>query len=172
MITTPLITRQEIQQYKQLSNSINDAKLNELILESQMVDLLPLLGERLYYDLLANVSTRADLLNGSVYTFSGITYTNVGLKSVLAHYVYARHSLFGDVIDTAFGLKSKLNNDVSERVDIGTKKVLFQNNVNYAYNLWLNVENFLVRINEPLYYCGQRQIQNKTFKISRVGWLQ
>ncbi len=169
MITTPLITRQEIQQYKQLSNSNNNSKLNELILESQMVDLLPLLGERLYYDLLSNISARADLLDGSVYTYEGITYTNVGLKAVLAHYVYARHSLFGDVIDTAMGLKAKLNNDVSERIDISTKKVLFQHNVNYAYNLWLNVEKFLVRTNEPLYYCGQKQIQNKTFKINRVG---
>jgi hypothetical protein len=169
MITTPLITRAEIQQYKQLSSSVNTAKLNELILQSQMVDLLPLLGERLYYDLLQNPEDRTALLDGSTYDYNGITYTNVGLKAVLSHYVYARYSMFGDVIDTAFGLKAKLNTDVSERIDTGMKKTLYEHNCNYAYNLWLNVELFLTRTKEPLYtICGSQQ-KNKNFKMSRIG---
>jgi hypothetical protein len=64
MITTPLITRGEIQQYKQLSNSIHNNKLNELILQAQMVDLLPLLGEQLYYDVLNNTANWSELLDG------------------------------------------------------------------------------------------------------------
>ena len=169
MITTPLITRNEIQQYKQLSNSINGAKLNEIILQSQMVDLLPLLGERLYYDVINNSETRTELLEGNTYEYNNITYTNVGLKAVLAHYVYARYAMYGDVIDTAFGLKAKLNNDVSERIDTGMKKTLYEHNCNYAYNLWLNVELFLTRTREPLYtLCGSAQ-KNKNFKMSRIG---
>lgn len=168
MITTALITRLEIQKYKQLSNSGKDEKLNEIIIQSQMVDLLPLLGERLFYDILSNLANYTDLLNGNTYTYNSITYTNVGLKAVLAHYVYARHSLYGDVIDTAFGLKEKLNNDVSKQVDYPMKKTLYEHNCNYAYNLWLNVELYLTRTNNELYKCSGEQ-KNKNFRISRIG---
>lgn len=168
MITTPIITRAEIQQYKQLSNSINNDKLNELILQAQMVDLLPLMGERLYYHLLDNLGDYTDLLDGLTYEYNGITYTNVGLKAVLAHYVYARYAMFGDIIDTAFGLKAKINNEVSERIDSGYKKTLYENNCNYAFNLWLNVENYLIRTNNELYKCSG-VFKPKNFKMSRIG---
>lgn len=169
MITTPLITRQEIQQYKQLSNSIHDNKLNELILQAQMVDLLPLLGEQLYYDVLNNTATYNELLEGCLYDYNGITYTNVGLKAVLAHYTYARYALYGDVVDTAFGLKEKLNADVSKQVDMSMKKTLYEHNGNYAFNLWLNVENYIMRKNIALYIkCGTDN-KNKNFRISRIG---
>lgn len=168
MITTPIITRAEIQQYKQLSNSINNDKLNELILQAQMVDLLPLMGERLYYHLLDNLIDYNDLLNGLTYDYNGITYTNVGLKAVLAHYVYARYAMFGDIIDTAFGLKAKINNDVSERIDTSYKKTLYENNCNYAFNLWLNVEHYLIRTNNELYKCSGI-FKPKNFKMSRIG---
>lgn len=168
MITTPLITRQEIQQYKQLSNSIKDDKLKEIILQCQMVDLLPLLGERLYYDLIGTPASYETLLNGATYTYNNITYTNVGLKAVLSHYVYARYSLYGDVIDTAFGLKEKLNNDVSKQVDYPMKKTLFEHNCNYAYNLWLNVEQYLIRTQNDLFRCNG-DLKLKNFRISRIG---
>lgn len=169
MINTPLITRAEIQQYKQLSNSIHNNKLNELILQAQMVDLFPLLGEQLYYDIINNTSEWTELLDGNIYEYNGITYTNVGLKAVLAHYTYARYALYGDVIDTAFGLKEKLNNDVSKQVDMSMKKTLYEHNCNYAFNLWLNVENYLMRNNITKYFkCGVKS-DNKNFRISRIG---
>jgi hypothetical protein len=169
MITTPLITRGEIQQYKQLSNSINNNKLNELILQAQMVDLFPLLGEQLYYDVINNTANWSELLEGGLYEYNGITYTNVGLKAVLAHYTYARYSLFGDVIDTAFGLKEKLNSDVSKQVDYPMKKTLYEHNCNYAFNLWLNVENYIMRNNIATYIKCSNENKNKNFRISRIG---
>lgn len=169
MINTPLITRAEIQQYKQLSNSIHNNKLNEMILQAQMVDLFPLLGEQLYYDIINNTDQWTELLDGNIYEYNGITYTNVGLKAVLAHYTYARYALYGDVIDTAFGLKEKLNNDVSKQVDMSMKKTLYEHNCNYAFNLWLNVENYLMRNNITKYFkCGVKS-DNKNFRISRIG---
>lgn len=169
MITNALISRGDIQQYKQLSNSVHNDKLNELILQAQMVDLLPLLGEQLYYDILNNTSQWTDLLNGCLYEYNGITYTNVGLRAVLVHYTYARYSLYGDVIDTAFGLKEKLNNDVSKQVDYPMKKTMYEHNCNYAFNLWLNVENYIMRNNIALYIKCNSHAKNKNFKISRIG---
>ena len=80
MQETILITKAEIQQYKQLSNSINQSKLEQIIKEAQFNDLRPLLGERLYNDVMTKVEASStdydDLMNGSVYEFGGITYTN------------------------------------------------------------------------------------------------
>ena len=133
-----------------------------------MVELLPLLGERLYYDLMANPSSYDDLLDGNIYTYNGITYTNVGLKAVLSQYWYAYHSFYGDQIDTAFGLREKLNNDVSKQVDTSMKKTLFEKNCNYGFNLWLNVELFLIRTQAPLYGC-RIKTKLKNFRISKIG---
>jgi hypothetical protein len=134
-----------------------------------MVDLFPLLGEQLYYDVINNTSNWSELLEGGLYEYNGITYTNVGLKAVLAHYTYARYSLFGDVIDTAFGLKEKLNTDVSKQVDYPMKKTLYEHNCNYAFNLWLNVENYIMRNNIATYIKCSNENKNKNFRISRIG---
>ena len=165
---TQLLTLTEAQQYKQLSNSINAAKFNELVLQAQFVDLLPLLGDRLYYDIQQNEGDYTDLLNGNTYEFNGITYTNVGLKCVLTHYFYARHSFYGDDIDTAFGIRQKLNSDVSTQPSTSHKKTVFEMNCNYAYNLWLSVEKYLIRTNNALYQCAG-QPKQKNFKISKIG---
>lgn len=165
---TPLVTLTEVQTYKQVSNSINTAKFNETVLQAQMVELLPLLGERLYYDILENTVNYTDLLNGGTYDYNGITYTNVGLKAVISHYWYAYHSFYGDQIDTAFGLREKLNNDVSKQVSTTMKKTMFELNCRYAFNLWLNVEKYLLRIEEPLYRCNDKP-KLRHFRISKVG---
>ena len=166
MITTKLITRSEIQQYKQISNSIHNDKLNQIIIESQFEDLMPLLGERLFNDILNDAASYTDLLDGGTYTYQTITYTNVGLKAVLANYVYARYAMSGDVLDNPFGMTTKLN-DTSQPISLETKKTFYNANRNTAFNLWLNVEKYLIRTEEPLFNgCITRP---NTFKISKIG---
>lgn len=164
----PLVTIAKVQQFKQVSNSINTAKFNETVLQAQMTELYPLLGEELYYDLMNNIGDYTDLLTGGIYTYQGITYTNVGLESVISHYWYAYHSFYGDQVDTAFGLREKLNNDVSKQVDTSMKKTMFELNCRYAYNLWLNVERYLIRTNNPLFRCSAKP-KMRNFRISKIG---
>lgn len=164
----PLVTIAKVQQFKQVSNSINTAKFNETVLQAQMTELYPLLGEELYYDLMNNIGDYTDLLTGGIYTYQEITYTNVGLESVISHYWYAYHSFYGDQIDTAFGLREKLNNDVSKQVDTSMKKTMFELNCRYAYNLWLNVERYLIRTNNPLFRCSAKP-KMRNFRISKIG---
>lgn len=164
----PLVTIAKVQQFKQVSNSINTAKFNETVLQAQMTELYPLLGEELYYDLMNNIGDYTDLLTGGIYTYQSITYTNVGLESVIAHYWYAYHSFYGDQVDTALGLREKLNNDVSKQVDTSMKKTMFELNCRYAYNLWLNVERYLIRTNNPLFRCSAKP-KMRNFRISKIG---
>lgn len=168
---TLLINRTQIQQHKQLSNSVHNDKLEQIIREAQFNDLLPLLGERLYYDILTEVeasnTTYDDLLDGSTYTYQGITYTNVGLRAVLARYIYARYAMFGDVIDNPFGMTQKLNVNESKPIDYSTKKAFYTMNRNEAFNMWLNVEKFLDRTDVALYDNCKRT--KNTFRIGKIG---
>lgn len=169
---TLLLSRAQLQGYKQVSNSVYDDKLNQIIGESQFNDLMPLLGERLYYAILTDVEESGgvydDLLNGGTYDYQGVTYTNVGLRRVLSSYVYARYAMFGDVLDNPFGMTQKLNVNESQPIDYATKKSFFQMNQNEAYNYWLNVEKYLRRTGETLFtQCAGTK--PKSFKISKVG---
>ena len=163
-----LLSRSQAQLYKQISNSINEPKFNELVFQAQMVELIPLLGERLYYDIQQNINNYDDLLDGSTYEIGGITYTNVGLRAVLTHYWYAYHSFYGDQIDTAFGLREKMNNDVSSQVSTTMKKTTFEMNSRYAFTLFANVDKFLIRTSNPLYKCGTIT-PNRHFRINKIG---
>jgi len=65
----PLITIAKVQQFKQVSNSINIAKFNETVLQAQMTELYPLLGEKLYFDIMNNIGNYTELLTGYTYTY-------------------------------------------------------------------------------------------------------
>lgn len=170
MITTKLIIREEIQQYKQISKSIHNDKLNQLILEAQYNDLRPLLGDNFYLKMLDEIEDGSivynELLDGSVYNYNSIDYKNVGLKAVLSSYIYARLMMFGDVINTPFGNVIK-ENDSSSKPDTSVKKTFYQMNRNEAYNLWLNVERFMVRTSFTGYKSCRKN--KNTFKISKAG---
>lgn len=167
MLSTKLITREEIREYKQLSKTVNDDKLNDIILQVQLNELRPLLGEKLFNAVMDDTTTYNDLLNGSTYTYNGLTYQNYGLKAVLAYYIDAYWKMFGDVTSTPFGNVQKLNPNVSEPISDSLRKSVFQMNKQSAYNIWLNVQQFLTRTNEPLYsLCN---VKKGNFKIRKIG---
>lgn len=167
MVTTELITRTEIQQYKQISDSLDENKLTQLILEAQEQDLKPLLGESLYTDLLLNPENYTSLLDGGSYTHQDMTYVNVGLKIVLACYVYARNVLFGDVTDTPFGSVFK-EDQSSSRVDLKMKQTLYDQNRDIAFNYFRNVEYYLLRTENAL-YKKKTSTRRSGMKITRIG---
>ncbi len=166
---TPILTLEKAQQHKQISNSINTDKFNEIVLQSQQIELMPKLGEELFYDIQRNPQNYTDLLEGGDYTYNGKTFVNVGLYACLTAYWYAYNSYYGEHISTAFGLREKLNNDVSKPLEVGTRKTIYNHNIHYAYNLWLNVERFLIRTKEPLYTGCKSWQKNNHFKLDRIG---
>lgn len=171
MVQTLLIDRSDIANYKQISKTTFDDVLNQHIKEAQFEDLRPLLGDKLYNDIIANTSSYDDLLNGGVYTDSqNITRTNQGVKAVLVYYTDARYKMFGSIIDTPFSLVEKLNGSESKPVDYQVKKSLYTMNRQMAYNLWLTVDTYLRSINNALYIgnCGVLNNKNRSFKIRKI----
>lgn len=152
----PLITRNDIARYRQLSKTPHDTKLNEMILDAQMMDLQPLLGEKLFNQIMADPESHEALLTGGIYEHEGISYTNYGLKMVLAYFSYARYVMFGSVTDTPFSVVEKLGTE-SRPAELSTKKSMYSMNREGALQLWENVKNYLTRVGYPGYESSYLQ---------------
>jgi hypothetical protein len=159
-----LITRNDIAKYRQVSKTPNDDKLNEMILDAQILDLQPLLGESLYNKILANPTDHEELLTGGVYEIDGISYTNYGLKMVLAYFTYARHVMFSSVTDTPYSVVEKLA-DNSRPVEALAKKTIYGLNRDAAFQIWENVKKYLIRTHHPDFtHCRKTISQGLKFK--------
>ena len=160
MLSTKWINRQDVSLYKQISKTVYDDVFDSIAIETQIQDIAPLLGERLFNDISNNISDYTALLDGGTYVYNGITYSNYGLKAVLSYYFYARYQMFGGIIDTPFSITT------SEK----TKLALYQMNRESAFNIWRSVENYLIRTNNPLFgnetFCAPISRQNIT--ISKI----
>ena len=166
-----LINRADIAVYRQISDSVYDDVLNEHITEAQFTDVQELMGSDFYNDLVLNPTTTANLalLNKGSYVYQGTTYTNHGLKSVIAHYADARYKMFGSAVDTPFSLVEKLNPD-SRPVSEGSKKTKYKSNQQTAFVYWNNVRQFLDRNQDdyPL-WKNNCQVKSGGFRISKIG---
>lgn len=165
---TPLITRADIARYKQISKTPNDDKLNEQILDAQMLDIQPLLGENLYNRIMATPLDYAELLDGGVYTSNDVSYTNYGLKMVLCYYAYARYIMFGSSIDTPFSVVEKLN-DNSRPVESSAKKTIYILNREAAAQVWQNVNNYLIRTNNADFNHCHKPARTGGMKFTKIG---
>ncbi|MBP8034688.1 MAG: hypothetical protein KAZ71_08815, partial [Bacteroidia bacterium] len=78
MLQTKLVNRADIAVFKQISKTVADAKLDDIIIQTQIDDIRPLLGDKLFNDLMNNTEDYDTLMDGGVYTYNGITYQNYG----------------------------------------------------------------------------------------------
>jgi hypothetical protein len=149
MLFNKLVTRADISAVRQISETIYDDVLDAIIIETQIQDIQPLLGEFLFNAVINDPNDYVDLLEGHVYTYSDLTFHNYGLKTVIAFYVYARLKMYGGAIDTPFSTIEKLEGADSRPISDKTKKDLYQMNRDSGYKIWQSVQNYLLRIESP-----------------------
>jgi hypothetical protein len=103
-----LITPADISAKRDLSSNRKNIRYQQHIDDAQYIDVRPLLGRRLYLDLVANFGDQKyqNILNEFDYVYDNFTYTHPGLKSVLINFAYSRILFFTEV-DTPFGLVEK-----------------------------------------------------------------
>lgn len=139
-----LINKTDISQYRDISNSVKDTKINPIIEDAQLLDLLPLLGEKFYFDLVAKVADYGDLMNPKSYVYDGKTVQSPGIKRVLVDFAYARYMMHGSQTDTPFGFVNKTSED-STPVVRGEKKEGYKYHQQIAMQYWGQVELYLSR---------------------------
>jgi len=164
----PLLTRADIALYRQISKTPHDEKLKEAILDAQLLDLQPLLGENLFYKITSDPENYTELMVGGPYAHDGIGYMNYGIKMVLAYFAHARYTMFSSTIDTPFSVVEKLN-DNSRPVDASVKKAAYQLNREAAIKLWENVQQYLVRTeNDDYKKCRGRTVGGNGFRMTKI----
>lgn len=176
MLSNKLINREDVATYKQISYTVHDDKFNEILFDTQIQDIAPLLGERLFNDILENTDNYNDLLDGGLYTCNDISYQNYGLKAVVVYYFDARYKMFGSAVDTPFSLVEKLDNEgKSQPASYKLKESMYQLNRDSAFTIWKSVENYLIRTDNELfryhtlgYGCETKRNQNQSFKIKNI----
>lgn len=159
-----LLTIEEQQQIKPISDN-SSVKFNQIMEETQMIDLQDLLGIRLYNDLILNISDIKYnyLLNGVDWEYDNQVIRMHGLKYVLAFLFYANYTKFGDIHDTYSG--HMLHSiDQAEPVTDQRRNALVTRIKQIAFGYWSEVKVFLNNnsINYP-YWCYGKE-QKKTFK--------
>lgn len=164
-----LITRTDVATYNQISKSIDDNLINNAIVESELLDLKPLLGELLYNDFVTNSANQKylDLLNGKIYSYDGNDYTTQGIKPVLSKFSYARYIPFSGEKDTPFGLVNK-NSQYSNQSEFSKKKAMAKLAQQTGYEYFKSVRDFLNRNSDiyPFWECGTSK---RRFNFNKIG---
>lgn len=116
---TLLVAKSDFAPYAQVSEYGDfDALMNTHILNAQLYDIRPSLGDSFYADMVLNIlnANYVALLAGGQYTYDGNIYFFQGLKKAIVHYAYSRYAMRGGVQDTGSGLVIK-KNDWSDPLD-------------------------------------------------------
>lgn len=163
-----LIDKEDMLKHRQISKSVKSATLNQFIDDAQLVDLLPLIGDELYYDIIQNKANYVDLLNETTYQYNGVTIVSCGLIKVIILFTYARYIMHGSFTDTPFGFVEKQNQD-STQVNRTNKKEIYKQNQQIAMQYWYQVEKYLDRNTElfPKWKKGCAT-KKRTFRFSKI----
>lgn len=119
-----LITATEFATFRNISQKIDTAKIDEAVSLAQQSDLVEILGD-FYFDVVKNAleSEYAGLMNGSEFTYNGEEFIHAGIKKMLADYTYSRFVYMVNINPTPFGFQKKFTED-SEGIDRNTIKDL------------------------------------------------
>lgn len=170
-----LIVKEDFSPYKSLSVNLNDiTKLQNYILEAQMQDIAPALGEGLYADLIAHQSDTnyQTLLNGERYTNPQINQEIIfpGLKAAIVYYSYARYIRFANITPTPSGFVTK-NNDYASQISEKALSSMIQQaeSSGYAYLRKVLTYLFHKRANYPLWFGTLEVRKRRGTRITSVG---
>lgn len=124
-----LITKQDILDVKDISNHTTLERINQYIADAQTMDLVPLLGNDFYFDILTNylLTDYQTLINGSSFSNNGCTWISEGLKRVMVEFAYGRYTYFGVYNDTGFGNVIKTTEWSQPTTDVNRKDIWKQN---------------------------------------------
>ena len=163
-----LISLTDIQQHRAISQSVELSNINQFIEDAQVGDLRPLLGEKMYFDLLNDQSKYTELLDETNYNHDGVTYRSPGIKKVLSYYAYARYIMHGSATDTPFGFVEKGYQE-ERQVDRSGRREMYKATQQLAAQYWSQVEIYLGRnlSKYPLWGedCSRRK---RIFRINKI----
>jgi len=106
MAEAALITISDVSTYRRVDPKLNSDRFNTYVMEAQRTNLRGLLGDALYYALMADdriSGIYADLLNGKSYVYENQTIQYYGLKPALCYWWLAIFAREGEQFNANVG---------------------------------------------------------------------
>ena len=140
-----ILTANEIKNYKDIGNKIDESKINGIIEQAQLTELKSVLGDRFYFDLLNNLATAKyqPLLSGCSFTYFGITYQHDGIKALLSDYFMSKYVLQINTNFTPFGATNKTPQE-GELADRNSLKDIATQQLQLAGARWEIIKMYLI----------------------------
>lgn len=138
-----LINYTEQQQVKPISDN-NAERFEQIMLETEVKDLQPLLGMSLYQDLIQDPTAAryVTLKDGATWTLSGKSYKMMGLKYVLAYLFYANYVEQVAIADTFSGMVQHTFAE-SQHIETSEKRRIASMNREIAARYWEEVKLYI-----------------------------
>lgn len=140
-----LINKNDFKEFKQISKGRDIELIEQYVTEAQDIDIRSLICDKFYFDILKNWQLPAyqKLIHGETYTDEdGVEIEYKGLKPVLVYYAYSRYCMRGSVVDTAFGMVQKTNEN-SQPISGVEKRDMRDTSIHTALRYWLDVKKYL-----------------------------
>ena len=108
MAERKLINKSDITEFFEIGKNLNASRIDTAIMLAQRNDLVPAIGEGLYFDLCETETSLNDtLIQGEDYELQGTTVYFRGIRAQIACYAYARLIRKSENRITRAGLKQK-----------------------------------------------------------------
>lgn len=109
MAEKKLITGSDISEFYKIGKNLDSDRIDMAIMLAQRNDLVPVIGEGLYFDLCENTTsvTNAKLIEGENYDLDGTTVYYRGIRAQVACYAAARLMRKPENMITRAGVKQK-----------------------------------------------------------------
>lgn len=160
-----LITPNELKSLGRPIGRVEDTKLLAYITETEQLNIKPVLGDKLFLDLLEYGEEKEEyktLLNGGSYSDNNDNVSSfLGLKVAMSYFVYAQNVMSGDFQSTRYGMVLK-DGDFSSHISSKERSD--------CYNNALEVANHYLK--ECVRYCRHTGlIQNSKKNTIATGGL-
>lgn len=151
------------------SNSVAQAKYDQLANEVESLDVDKLLGSKMYQAISDDLASYEDLLDGSTFEdCNGEEIKHRGLRYVIAYLNYAKWIGESYVNDTWTGVSQKTRPD-SERLTSGDIKRLQQENRQIGFNAYVLVEQYIKQDEELCDLYTKTSKRTKTPKFTGIN---
>lgn len=173
MAEKKLITGNDISEFYKIGKNLDPDVIDRAIMLAQRNDLVPIIGEGLYFDLCENTdsATNATLIEGENYELDGTTVYYRGIRAQIACYAAARLLRKPENGITRAGVKQKeLANSV--QVDTTTENQMIRDAYSMAKKFEIQTLRYIdENINDyPLFNKteGMQRPRKNSFRIHRV----
>jgi len=171
-----LLTPEQIKNFKDIGNKIDENKIKPIIEQAQIVELKATLGDRFYFDVLVNKDNPdyAPLFSGCSFTYFDVNYYQDGLNALLADYFMSKYALQVNTNFTPFGATQKLTPDseLSERnslKDISTQQLQLAGARWEIIHLYLNANPALFpNWKNNIYGSESATAGDRTFRFRKI----